>query len=68
MVHPIITAIISFLFPGIGQIIQGETQKGIIMFIIAIVISAITWYMSSIFCIVSLIYSIYAAYDAYKMG
>ena len=40
--HPIIPAIISFLLPGIGQIIQGETKKGIILFIIAIIIACLT--------------------------
>lgn len=26
MVSPIVAAIISFFFPGIGQVVQGETQ------------------------------------------
>lgn len=30
MVSPIVAAIISFFFPGIGQVVQGETKKGII--------------------------------------
>ena len=33
MVSPIVAAIISFFFPGIGQVVQGETKKGIIMFV-----------------------------------
>ena len=44
MVSPIVAAIISFFFPGIGQVVQGETQKGIIMFVAAIVISIILAY------------------------
>ena len=68
MVSPIVAAIISFFFPGIGQIIQGETQKGAIMFVVYIVINIISLYVLAIFWIVSLIYAIYAAYDAYKMG
>ena len=44
MVSPIVAAIISFFFPGIGQVVQGETQKGIIMFVAAIVISIILTY------------------------
>ena len=42
MVSPIVAAIISFFFPGIGQVVQGETKKGIIMFVAAIVISALS--------------------------
>lgn len=44
MVSPIVAAIISFFFPGIGQVVQGETKKGIIMFVAAIVISIILTY------------------------
>lgn len=29
MVSPIVAAIISLFLPGIGQVVQGETQKGI---------------------------------------
>lgn len=68
MVSPIIAAIISLFLPGIGQVVQGETKKGLIMFVISIIINIITMYVLSIFWIVSLIYCIYAAYDAYKMG
>lgn len=67
MVSPIIAAIISLFFPGIGQIIQGETQKGIIMFVIAIVLGLLSTYVFGLIGIVSFIYAIYAAYDAYKM-
>ncbi len=69
MVSPIVAAIISFFFPGIGQVVQGETQKGIIMFVAAIVISIIlTYALGTIGNIIYLIYAVYAAYDAYNMG
>ncbi|SCG85839.1 Region of a membrane-bound protein predicted to be embedded in the membrane [Methanobacterium congolense] len=29
MVNPIIAAILSFIIPGLGQIIAGETKKGL---------------------------------------
>lgn len=66
MVSPIVAAIISFFFPGIGQVVQGETKKGIIMFVAAIVISIILTY--ALGTIIYLIYAVYAAYDAYNMG
>lgn len=68
MVSPIIAAVISFLLPGIGQVVQGETKKGLIMFVIAIILSALSLYVLALFYIISFIYVIYAAYDAYKMG
>lgn len=42
MVSPIVAAIISLFLPGIGQVVQGETQKGIIMFVIALVLAVLT--------------------------
>ena len=48
MVSPIVAAIISFFFPGIGQVVQGETKKGIIMFVAAIVISIILTLASTV--------------------
>lgn len=68
MVSPIVAAIISFFFPGIGQIIQCETQKGIIMFVVFAIICILHFYVGGMFWIVSLIYSIYTAYDAYNNG
>nr|WP_302807553.1 hypothetical protein [Methanobrevibacter smithii] len=69
MVSPIVAAIISLFLPGIGQVVQGETQKGIIMFVVAIVISIILAYaLGTIGNIIYLIYAVYAAYDAYNMG
>ena len=69
MVSPIVAAIISFFFPGIGQVVQGETKKGIIMFVAAIVISIIlTYALGTIGNIIYLIYAVYAAYDAYNLS
>lgn len=69
MVSPIVAAIISLFLPGIGQVVQGETQKGIIMFVVAIVISIILAYaLGTLGNIIYLIYAVYAAYDAYNMG
>ena len=63
--NKILFIIISFLFPGIGQIIKGKVIKGILMFIIYI----ISWLLIFIpgMGIVRLIYMIYSAYDANKI-
>ena len=65
MVSPIVAAIISFFLPGIGQIVQGETKKGAIMFVGAIIISCIlVMLLGTIGQIIYLIYPLYTAYDA----
>ena len=68
MANPILAAIISFILPGIGQIYAGATTKGIIMFIIAIILGLLYIYISPYISIISLIYAIYAAYDAYSIA
>ena len=70
MVNPIIAAICSFVIPGLGQALAGDIKKGIIFFVIAIVLAAIVslifknWLAS----IINLAYAVYAAYDAYQMA
>ena len=69
MANPILAAILSFILPGIGQIYAGDTQKGIIFVVVAIVLGLIIrliftqWFGK----IIDLAYHIYAAYDAYQM-
>lgn len=67
MVNAILAAIISFFIPGLGQIIAGETQKGIMLLIAAIVLYVI-YFIIPFAGILSLILSIYAAYDAYQIA
>ena len=70
MVNAILAAVLSFLIPGLGQAIAGDIKKGIIFFVIAIVLAGIaslifrTWFA----CIINLLYSLFAAYDAYQMA
>ncbi|MDP1553451.1 MAG: hypothetical protein Q8M06_10605 [Methanobacteriaceae archaeon] len=68
MVNAILAAIISFFIPGLGQIIAGETQKGIILLIAAIVLYVLYFMIIPFIGILSLILSIYAAYDAYQIA
>ena len=69
MANGILAAILSFIIPGLGQAYAGDIKKGIIFFIVAIVIillAALVFRMWIIY-ILSLIISLYAAYDAYQM-
>ena len=71
MANEILAAILSFLIPGLGQAYAGDLKKGIIFFVIALVLGIIIVYVlgsASWAYIISLLYSIYAAYDAYKMA
>ncbi len=71
MANGILAAILSFIIPGLGQAYAGDIKKGIIFFVIAVVLGLIvslvlngaTWGY-----IIDIIYSIYAAYDAYQMA
>jgi TM2 domain-containing membrane protein YozV len=57
-------AIVSFLFPGVGQIIQGQVSKGIMLIV--------AWFVCLVLCLVLigfpllLILALYSARDAYK--
>ena len=71
MVNAILAAILSFIIPGLGQAIAGDIKKGIIFFIIALVLGTIVIYVlkgATWGYIIDLIYSIYVAYDAYQMA
>lgn len=68
MVNPIVAAILSFILPGLGQILAGETKKGVIFIVIAIVLWALIIPTALLSSFISLIFSIYAAYDAYKLA
>ncbi|MBQ2831674.1 hypothetical protein [Methanobrevibacter sp.] len=64
----LVNAILSFIIPGLGQAINGYKKKGIIMFIIALIIGIIIYIVKlGLFGnAISIIYSLYAAYDAYN--
>lgn len=70
MASPILAAILSFLIPGLGQALAGDVKKGVIFFVIAIVI----WIIASLIFkhwvvwVIDIIYALYAAYDAYQMA
>ena len=64
----VVNAILSFICPGIGQAINGYKKKGIIMFVILLILYAVIFLtnLGIIGRVILFIYSLYAAYDAYK--
>ncbi len=68
--NPILAAICSFIIPGLGQALEGNIQRGIILFIIAFIVMLIAMFVFKtwIIYIIGLIIAIYAAYDAYVMA
>ena len=60
--------LLSFIIPGLGQAINGDKQKGIVMFIILIMLNIIIYFFinNRFGHLISIIYSLYAAHDAYK--
>ena len=67
MANAILAAVLSFLIPGLGQAYAGDVKKGVIFFVIAVVLAIISFFTAFLLSIISLIFAIYAAYDAYKM-
>lgn len=71
MVNAILAAILSFFIPGLGQAIAGDIKKGIIFFVIAIVLGCIVSFIfgqGTFAYIINVLYGLYAAYDAYQMA
>ena len=66
MANAILAAILSFFIPGLGQAYAGDIKKGIIFFIIAVVIVLLLGliFRSWVIWIISVLYSLYAAYDS----
>lgn len=60
----------SLIIPGLGQAYAGDIKKGVIFFVISIVIWAIATiiFRHWLVWIIDLAYALYAAYDAYLMA
>jgi TM2 domain-containing membrane protein YozV len=68
VVNAILAAIASFIIPGLGQLLAGDAKKGIIFFVVAVILGILVTSISSFIGILSLVFAIYAAYDAYQMA
>ena len=65
--NALVNGVLSFIIPGLGQAMNGYKKKGIIMFIILILMNIFIYFLANnqFGHFVSLAYSAYAAYDAY---
>lgn len=70
MVNAIIAAILSFLIPGLGQGVAGNLKKGILFFIITLIIGTIGTFVFKHWLVymIDILYALFAAYDAYQMA
>ena len=68
--NAILAAILSFIIPGLGQAVSGDIKKGVIFFVIAVImgIIAVFIFQSWVVNIINLAIAVYAAYDAYQMN
>lgn len=68
--NSIIAAILSLIIPGLGQVISGEVQRGIVLFVVALIMGLIASFIfkSWIVNIINILIAIYAAYDAYQLN
>ena len=67
MANPILALIISFFLPGIGTVYAGNIMKGIIIFIVAVILGALAtiFLLGIIAYILYVIVWLYGMYDAY---
>ncbi|MBO7718896.1 MAG: hypothetical protein J6S29_01955 [Methanosphaera sp.] len=67
----IIALVLSFLFTGIGNVYNGLIKRGILEFVVAVVINMIHYMVtpqlnSPLFIIISFLWWVYALYDTYQ--
>lgn len=62
----VIALIISFLFTGLGIAYAGNLQKGLIFFIIGVILNVLAWWVSMIFSFIGILFWIYAMYATYQ--
>ncbi|OWT33593.1 hypothetical protein BGI41_01530 [Methanobrevibacter sp. 87.7] len=69
MVSKALAGIISFFLPGMGQLIQGDSKNGFLVFVLTIIIFGILYYITAAWIaeLVWFIIGIFAAYLAYQM-
>jgi TM2 domain-containing membrane protein YozV len=62
--NPVLAAVLSFFIPGLGQIYNGQTKKGLIFLGVDLLDTILTPFGIGI--ITGLAVAVYAAWDAYK--
>ena len=66
----LVNGVLSFFIPGLGQAVSGDIKKGVIFFVIAVIMGIIALFIfqSWVVNIINLAIAVYAAYDAYQMN
>ena len=67
MANPILALIISLILPGIGTVYAGNVMKGIIIFVVALILGSLAtvFLLGIIAYILYVIVWLYGMYDAY---
>ena len=70
MIDKKLAAVLSFFIPGLGQGLCGDIEKGVKFLVIAIILHIIIAFLMNnrLGAAINIIYSLYAAYDAYNMA
>lgn len=63
--NPIVALVLSFLIPGLGQLYVGKTMIGIVLIIVALILTAGIFMVSEYAWILYIIVWLYGMYDAY---
>lgn len=61
-----IALLISLIFTGLGLAYAGDTKKGVIIFVIAVILNILGMWVSMIFSIISFVVWIYGMYATYQ--
>ena len=62
----IIAIVLSLIITGLGLVYDGLIKRGIVSFVIGLILSLLNLYVSSIFLYIGLIWTIYVIYDTYQ--
>ena len=60
--------ILSFIIPGLGQVLSDDKQKGLALFGGAVILHLLIWFFvnNPIGSLIQTLYHLYAGHDAYK--
>ena len=69
MVNKVIAAIVSFVLPGIGHMIQGEYKYGLLIFILTLIVFGLVDFLTATWIaeMVWVIIGVFACLTAYKL-
>ena len=66
----VVNGILSFIIPGLGHAIEGYKIRGLILFIIAVIVYFVFFYLkvgNNIQYVFTVVYGLIAGYDAYRL-